>query len=70
MARMSVMGKATPLMRELFNEIRFVQDQTRVSIVRLLDGGVVFALQHLCAHLVGLDAARGEHARPAERDVF
>jgi Xaa-Pro aminopeptidase len=32
MARMAVMGRATPLMRELFNEIRFVQDQTRVAI--------------------------------------
>lgn len=33
MARMAVMGEATPLMRELFAEIRFVQDQTRASIV-------------------------------------
>jgi Xaa-Pro aminopeptidase len=32
MARMAVMGQATPLMRELFTEIRFVQDQTRLSI--------------------------------------
>ena len=32
MARMAVMGQPTPLMRELFNEIRFVQDQTRVAI--------------------------------------
>ncbi len=32
MARMAVMGQATPLMGELFNEIRFVQDQTRLSI--------------------------------------
>jgi Xaa-Pro aminopeptidase len=32
MARMAVMGQPTSLMRELFTEIRFVQDQTRVSI--------------------------------------
>ena len=32
MARMAVMGQATPLMGELFNQIRFVQDQTRLSI--------------------------------------
>ena len=32
MARMAVMGQATPLMCELFNEIRFVQDRTRLSI--------------------------------------
>src|SRR5260370_5887095 len=32
MARMAVMGQPTPLMREILNEIRFVQDQTRVAI--------------------------------------
>jgi Xaa-Pro aminopeptidase len=32
MARMAVMGQPTQLMREILNEIRFVQDQTRVAI--------------------------------------
>jgi Xaa-Pro aminopeptidase len=32
MSRMAVMGQPTPLMREILNEIRFVQDQTRVAI--------------------------------------
>ena len=31
-ARMAVMGQPTPRMREILNEIRFVQDQTRVAI--------------------------------------
>jgi Xaa-Pro aminopeptidase len=42
MARMAVMGQATPLMRELFNEIKFVQDQTRVSIAPGRTGREVF----------------------------
>jgi Xaa-Pro aminopeptidase len=33
MARMAVMGEPTPLMEELLQEIRFVQDQTRIAIV-------------------------------------
>lgn len=33
MARMAVMGKPTPLMQEIFQEIRMVQDQTRLAIV-------------------------------------
>ena len=33
MARMAVMGQPTPLMEELLQEIRFVQDQTRIAIV-------------------------------------
>lgn len=33
MARMAVMGQPTPLMREILNEIKFVQDQTRIAIV-------------------------------------
>src|SRR5258708_21668302 len=33
MARMAVMGKPTQLMQELLQEIRFVQDQTRIAIV-------------------------------------
>jgi Xaa-Pro aminopeptidase len=33
MARMAVMGQPTPLMRDLLQEIRFVQDQTRIAMV-------------------------------------
>jgi Xaa-Pro aminopeptidase len=33
MARMAVMGPPTPLMEEILQEIRFVQDQTRSAIV-------------------------------------
>jgi Xaa-Pro aminopeptidase len=42
MARMAVMGQPTPLMQDLLQEIRFVQDQTRIAIVPGRPGRAVY----------------------------
>jgi Xaa-Pro aminopeptidase len=42
MARMAVMGKPTSLMQEVLQEIRFVQDQTRLAIVPGRPGRAVY----------------------------
>jgi Xaa-Pro aminopeptidase len=42
MARMAVMGPPTQLMQDLFDEIRFVQDQARLAIAPGRSGGGVY----------------------------